>query len=59
MKEIGDRWLDEGRTLILKAPSVVVPLEMNLMFNPAHPLMAKVKIDEQTPFLFDERLIRD
>ena len=56
MKEIGDRWLDESRTLILRAPSVVVPLEMNLMFNPAHPLMAKVKIDGTTPFLFDERL---
>ena len=58
MKETGDRWLDEGRTLILRAPSVVVPLEMNLMFNPAHPLMAKVKIDEAIPFLFDDRLVR-
>jgi RES domain-containing protein len=57
-REMGDRWLDEGKTLILRAPSIVVPQETNLMFNPVHPLMRFVRIDEATPFRFDERLLR-
>ena len=53
---VGDHWLDEGRTLVLRAPSIVVPQEMNLMFNPAHPMMHHLKIVELVPFTFDQRL---
>ena len=55
-KVTGDRWLDEGKTLLLRAPSAVVPQEFNVMFNPLHPLMAQVKVEETMPFRFDERL---
>ena len=55
-REIGDQWLDEGRTLVLRAPSVVVPVERNLMFNPSHRAMRHVRIVEKIPFTFDERL---
>lgn len=55
----GDRWLAEGKALVLKAPSIVVPQEFNVMFNPAHPLMREVRVIEQVPFRFDERLAED
>lgn len=55
-RAFGDRWLDEGRTLVLRAPSIVVPQEMNLMFNPAHPMMSRCRIIKMFPFAFDQRL---
>jgi RES domain-containing protein len=55
-RKAGDRWLGAGRSLVLRAPSIVVPLEMNLMFNPLHPLMQKVRIVRRVPFRFDGRL---
>jgi RES domain-containing protein len=53
---IGDRRLDRGEALILVAPSVVVPAEMNPMFNPSHPRMREVRIVERQKFVFDDRL---
>ena len=55
-RAIGDRWLDDRQTLVLRAPSIIVPQEMNLMFNPAHPMMRQLRIVELIPFTFDERL---
>jgi RES domain-containing protein len=57
-RAIGNIWLDEGDALILKAPSVVVPLERNLMFNPSNKAMAKVRIVELIAFKFDERMMQ-
>ncbi|MFN0194948.1 MAG: RES family NAD+ phosphorylase [Aestuariivirga sp.] len=51
----GDQWLDQANTLVLKAPSVVVPLEFNVMFNPLHPAMRDVRIVDRIPFTFDTR----
>lgn len=33
---IGDAWLVEGATLLLRVPSVVVPAGWNYLLNPAH-----------------------
>lgn len=55
-RETGDRWLDSAEALVLKAPSIVVPQESNLMFNPAHPRMSEVRIAWTEPFQFDERV---
>ena len=56
-RKAGDRWLDEGKALLLRAPSAVVPQEMNFMFNPPHPRMGEVKIVHREAFLFDNRLL--
>jgi len=53
----GDRWLDEGRALLLRAPSIVVPQEKNVMFNPRHPRMREVRIVDEVAFSFDDRLM--
>ena len=55
-RAMGDRWLEQGHNLVLRAPSFVVPLERNLMLNPAHPAMRRVRIVETVPFRFDDRL---
>jgi RES domain-containing protein len=55
-QEIGDAWLIAGRDLLLTAPSLVTPQERNLMINPAHPMMRRVKIISIEPFRFDPRL---
>lgn len=55
-EEAGNRWLDENKTLLLKVPSVVVPLEYNYIINPAHGAMKSVKIVHIEPFTIDERL---
>lgn len=55
-REKGDNWLDKQETAILIVPSAIVPEEKNILINPLHPGMKKIKIVEITPFIFDERL---
>ena len=52
----GDAWLERAETLVLMAPSIVVPKEWNAMLNPAHPRMADVTIVASEPFRLDPRL---
>ena len=52
----GDSWLDRNTELVLQVPSILVPEEMNLMLNPAHPRMREVKIISSRAFRFDARL---
>ena len=54
---LGHEWLQAGRTLALRVPSVLVPQEHNLLLNPAHPEFSQVKLAaEPEPFQFDQRL---
>jgi len=52
----GDAWLDDGRDLVLLAPSAVVPQEQNAMLNAQHRRMADVEIVSCAPFRFDPGL---
>lgn len=52
----GATWL-QGRThLGLIVPSAVLPLERNIVINPKHPAIAKVRVDEVFDFMYDERM---
>lgn len=55
-RDLGAAWLDRGAALILLAPSAIVPQEENLMLNPRHPAMARVRIEGVEAFRFDARL---
>lgn len=57
-RAIGDRWVAEGGSLVLKVPSVVVPNEFNYVLNPAHPAFADIRLGDAVPFPFDPRLPR-
>jgi len=54
----GSAWVTEGRTLLLRVPSVVVPEEMNVLVNPAHADIARLVVGRARPFRFDPRLVR-
>ncbi len=36
-RDIGDRWLQESSTPLLRVPSVILPDTWNLLINPLHP----------------------
>jgi RES domain-containing protein len=57
LKEIGNQFTREGKYLMMKVPSSVVPEEFNYILNPTHPDIGTVKIVKQHPFSFDNRLI--
>ena len=56
LRAIGDDWVRERRSLLLKVPSAIVPLEHHCLINPAHPDFARLTIGPPEPFMFDTRL---
>ncbi|NQE48373.1 RES family NAD+ phosphorylase [Herbaspirillum rubrisubalbicans] len=53
---IGQHWIEEGKHLAMKVPSVVSPTDFNVLLNPLHPQMSDVKVVEKKLFQFDARL---
>ena len=58
VQRIGDDWVAEQRSAVLRVPSVIVPSEWNYLINPAHPDSAKIIIGPRQPVQFDPRLIK-
>jgi RES domain-containing protein len=56
-RTIGDAWRKRGDSLVLIAPSFVVPHEVNFMLNPEHPSMRDVTIVSVEEFQFDPRMM--
>ena len=54
-RAVGDRWVAAGHDLVLAAPSVIIPEELNFMLNPAHRRMREVTIVSTRQFRFDTR----
>jgi RES domain-containing protein len=52
---IGDQWVQEARSAILRVPSAIVDEEFNYLLNPNHPEFNKIKLMGDNPFLFDPR----
>ncbi len=57
-KAIGDRWITEKSSAVLKVPSVVVPEEHNYLLNPNHKDWKRIKINQPIVYHFDPRLKR-
>ena len=55
-RRIGDVWGAEQASAALAVPSVIVPLERNLLLNPRHPAFGDVEIGDPIRFRFDARL---
>ena len=56
-REIGDRWVKDGKHLLLRLPSVLVPEESNVLINPMHPDASLLRVEGFRPFSFDPRLL--
>lgn len=54
---VGDGWGREKRSVVLAVPSVIVPGELNYLFNPAHPSFKSLRLGPPEPFVFDARLV--
>jgi RES domain-containing protein len=57
-RRIGDEWLKAGQHLALSVPSSIVPQELNLLLNPAHPRFSQLMITTPVGFAIDPRLRR-
>lgn len=55
-QKIGNNWLLENNTSVLKVPSAIVDREYNYLINSKHLEFSKIKILDVTPFNFDNRL---
>lgn len=55
-QNIGNKWLRDGKTAILKVPSAIIDLEYNYLINPDHPDFSKIEIASISKFTFDPRL---
>lgn len=54
---IGDTWVSEQRSLALKVPSAIVPMEENYLINPRHPDFGHLDIGDPLPLPLDDRLL--
>ena len=57
-RTIGDEWVRQQRSVVLKVPSVVVPEEFNYLLNPNHPDFEKIRIGRPVVYHFDPRLTK-
>lgn len=57
-KVIGDRWIRDNKSAILRVPSIVSKQEYNYLFNPKHPDFPKITLHETAAFTFDPRLLK-
>ncbi len=54
---VGDRWLEEKRSLLLRVPSVLVPETWNVLVNPRHNEMGLLRVTRTYNHPFDARLL--
>jgi RES domain-containing protein len=59
LQELGNSWLDEAATAVLRVPSAIVPTECNYLINPLHPDVKTIHVVRRFRFAFDERLASD
>jgi RES domain-containing protein len=58
LQAIGQKWLKNGKSVILAVPSAIIPQELNYLINPEHPDFAKCKINKPQPFVLDPRMFK-
>ncbi len=57
-RELGDRWLERAESVLLLAPSAVVPATENVLINPAHADAGSIRVARTLEHRLDERLAR-
>ena len=58
LQQIGSTWYKGKESLVLKVPSVVIPLEYNYIINQEHPDFRKsVKLVRKENYFWDDRLL--
>ena len=57
-RRYGDAWVEKGRSLALKVPSVVIPMSYNYLINPQHPSFDPDRVVAHGAFAYEERIAR-
>lgn len=58
VKALGDAWVREQRSVVLRVPSAVVEIQSNYLINPLHPeYPGRFQIGDVVEYRFDPRLI--
>lgn len=55
-QSIGNEWVQNNQTVILKVPSAIINQEFNYLLNPNHPDFSKISLVSNEPFIFDNRI---
>lgn len=55
-QKIGEKWVEEEKSAILKVPSSIIMAEFNYLINPKHKDFKYVKLLKTEPFIFDPRI---
>jgi len=58
-KKLGDQFVLENQYAVLRVPSVVVQGDFNLLINPHHTDIDRLRVVEIVPFPFDRRIFQD
>jgi RES domain-containing protein len=56
-RRYGHRWSNDQRSLAMRVPSLIIPVEFNLLVNPLHPAFPDLVWSDPRPFSFDPRLL--
>jgi len=56
--EIGDSWVRESSSAVLRVPSVIVPSEHNYLINPGHRDFSRISIGHPAPLDVDSRVFQ-
>jgi len=57
-QQLGDSFIKNKKSLVMKVPSAVVQGDFNFLINPLHEGIAEIVVLKTEMFLFDERLFR-
>ncbi len=58
-RKAGDAWLDNGKTVVLRVPSIVFEVERNVLINPVHADFRRIRVAAVESIRWDERLFGD
>jgi len=58
LADLGTQWARSNTSLLLRVPSAVVEYEYNILVNPLHQDLPRVKLAKVVPYKLDERLMR-
>lgn len=55
--DVGDQWSARLSSVLLIVPSVIVPEERNILINPTHPDVARLRARKLRRWTYDPRLV--
>ncbi len=58
LSEMGQVWVEEGKTVGLQFPSSIIHSSQNVILNCKHPRYGEVVVLEKERFYFDSRLVK-